>query len=138
MAGVTGKRRILLLFSVLAGLFLMHGITGGDSCHGAPPATTSMTSMASVHGEHSYPAMPDVNVRSAPSHPEPGHAQAGETCVPLRPEGLSSLYSALFLLIVTAWQPRLLFGTRLIRSHWPNGPPRTGVQVLHALSISRT
>ncbi|NUP53823.1 MAG: hypothetical protein HOW97_41855 [Catenulispora sp.] len=166
---------MLLLFSVLAGLFLMHGLTGGglggDSCHGMPPMPMAMApghgvpaqAMATrpVAAMHRMSAVPVAASKSASvsasasggapagtpaaapamvsgPDPFPGHPQIGETCVPLRPEGLSGLFLALFLIVITVWRPRLPFDARPIRAHWPNGPPRTGVQVLHTLSISRT
>lgn len=140
MAGAIGKWRVLLLFPVLAGLFLMHGITGGGagtaSCHDMPlPAMI----MASAHKAHVHPDAHIMNARLTPAHPMSGHVQTGETCTPLRPEGLADLFLGLVLIVATVgWWPRLPFGVRLIRPHWPNGPPRTGVQVLNLLSISRT
>ena len=143
MAGRSGKRRVLLLLPLLAGLFLMHGLTGGDpggdSCHGMPPAPMAgvMSGAMAVASAHGVPMQATDAVRSP--DPVPGHhAQAGQTCVPLRPEGMAGLFLALFSVIITVWWPRLPFSARLIRAHWPHGPPRSGVQVLRALSISRT
>ncbi|GAA2002759.1 hypothetical protein [Catenulispora subtropica] len=159
MTGVAGKQRVLVLFSVLAGLFLMHGITGGGTgCHGMSPAAMAMTSAGSpmwpgpagstwsgsagltgsAHGAPMHSAIHDEPAMLVPAQPKPGHAQAGETCVPLRPESWAGLFLLAFLIAITAWRPRLPHGTKLVRPHWPHGPPRTGVQVLHQLSISRT
>lgn len=142
MAGANGKRRLLLLLPVLAGLFLMHGITGGGagtaSCHDMPLPAMVMASAheAHAHVHHDAHAM---NATLTPAHPMSGHVQTGETCTPLRPEGLADLFlSPVLIVAATGSWPRLPFGVRLIRPHWPNGPPRTGVQVLNLLSISRT
>ena len=168
MAGETGRRRLVLLFSVLAGFFLMHGLTAGGfgGCHGSPSAVMAMSEpesvsesmAASMDGAVSHPAGHEMPVSSparaaspvavetvtgpmpvigAPD-PMPGHDEAGGGCVPLRPEGLAGLFLALFLIVITPWRPRLPHVVWLIRPHWPNGPPRTGVQVLRTLNVSRT
>jgi hypothetical protein len=141
MAGVIGKRRLPLLFSVLAGLFLMHGLSVGDSCHGMPPMamaapTATATAMGTTPADGAHPHLAsDINA-AAPAHPMASRVQAGDTCTPLRPEGPASLFPALFfVLAVVSPTP---CGARPTHPHWPHGPPRTGVQTLHTLSISRT
>lgn len=143
MAGMTGGRRIPLLFSVLAGLFLMHGISavGPGGCHGMSPSMAPMrVSMATAPMQPSSMARATPEASTAFSSPAPmsDRAVAGETCIPLRPEGLSGLFLALFLIVIALcwpWLPRI---AQSIRCYWANGPPRTGVQILRTLSISRT
>ena len=117
MAGGTGRRRVVLLFAVLAGLFLMHGLSA-PSMHGMPiPPQTSMVSS---------------------TVPTADHMEGCENCVPLRPESMSGLFLALFLVVITLWRFRLPHFSRQTHPHWPHGPPRDGVQILRTLSISRT
>lgn len=139
MAGAARGRRVMLLFAVLAGLFLMHGLTAGGAvgCHGGTAG------MAMTRTRPMPVAVPQAGMRtgqtvSGDPGPMTDHAQPGETCVPLRPEGLSGLFLALFLIVITLWRPRLPHSARLIRPHWPHGPPRTGIHILRTLSISRT
>ena len=164
MAHETGKRHVVLLFAVLAGLFLMHGLSAGGvaGCHGATAEMVAVQPMRgmpadpAMHADPAEPADPAMRSESAmPSvaagwagaqmptavgDPDPmaDHAHAGETCIPLRPEGLSGLFLALFLIVITLWRPRLPRSACLIRPYWPHGPPRSGVQVLRTLSVSRT
>ena len=134
MAGGTGTRRVLLPFAVLAGLFLMHGLSA-PAMHGMPmpaPMSTQVSMPAHLPSQANAPTA----VSNADAMPD--SMQAGMTCIPLRPEGMAGLFLALFLLVITQWRPRLSLPPRPIRSHWPHGPPRTGAQILRALSISRT
>ncbi|WP_194917051.1 hypothetical protein [Catenulispora rubra] len=124
MAGRAGRRHAMLLFTVLAGLFLMHGFSA-PSMHGMPMSMSMQ--MASHTADAASGAMPTTD-----------HMQADETCVPLRPEGLAGLFLALFLIVIMPWRPRLAFPARLIGPRWPHGPPRPGAQILRMLSISRT
>jgi hypothetical protein len=170
MAGATGKRHVVLLFTVLAGLFLMHGLSA-PSMHGMPmpmpmpvpapgpaamatsmaapmpaseavstPVSTpvSMQPQADVPTVRIMPIMPIMPIMDSIPAPMSDPMQGSMTCVPLRPEGLAGLFVALFLIVMMPWRPRLSFPARLIHPHRPHGPPRTGVQILHALSISRT
>jgi hypothetical protein len=120
----------MLLFTVLAGLFLMHGVSA-PSMHGMPMPMSSLSDSAM-----SVPMAGATTVSS--EVPTADHMEACETCVPLRPEGTAGLFLALFLIVITLWRPRLPQAPRLIHPHWRHGPPRTGVQTLRALSISRT
>jgi hypothetical protein len=143
MAGGVGRRRLVLLFSVLAGLFLMHGLDA-PAMHGMPvpmsmsrsvPMPTSMSVPRSVSAPVAVPSQPDSVVHlDAMSD----HMQADTACVPLRPEGMSGLFLALFLIVTMLWRPRLPHLARPIRPRWPHGPPRTGIEVLRTLNISRT
>ncbi len=143
MAGRVGRRHVVLLFSVLAGLFLMHGLSAGGvggvgGCHGLASemvmADPAMSPAATSHT--SAGASASVEVRDP--QPISDHPQVGESCIPLRPEGLSGLFLALFLIVITLWRPRLPRSARQIRPHWPHGPPRSGAQILRTLNISRT
>lgn len=149
MAGGTGRRRVMLLFTVLAGLFLMHGLSA-TSMHGTPMQGMPVRGMP-MRGSMSQASMPAavhmVSATSVPmtdaatvsgAVPTADHMQACETCIPLRPEGMSGLFLALFLIVITLWRPGPPQILRLIRPHWPHGPPRTGAQILRTLSISRT
>ena len=130
MAGRAGRRHTMLLFTVLAGLFLMHGLSA-PSMHGMPiPASSRMASVMPPHA--------DAPATDSNPGPMSDHMQADMTCVPLRPEGLSGLFFALLLIVIALWRPWLAFPVCLIRPHWPHGPPRPGVQILRTLSISRT
>lgn len=144
MAGRTGRRRVLLLFAVLAGLFLMHGLST-PSMHGMPmpmpmPMQMSVSTPVSVSSpmDSAMPAPTTMATAISSTAPKTDHMEAGETCVPLRPEGMSALFLALFLIVITLWRPRLPHSPRLIHPHWPHGPPRTGARILRTLSISRT
>ena len=134
MAAGAGRRHAMLLFTVLAGLFLMHGFSA-PSMHGMPMpmASHTVSPMASA-----MPAQATDQDAVSGAMPTTDHMQAGETCVPLRPESLSGLFLALFLIVIALWRPRLAFPACLISPRWPHGPPRSGVQILRTLSISRT
>ncbi|MBS2536452.1 hypothetical protein KGQ20_27195 [Catenulispora sp. NF23] len=126
----------MLLFSVLAGLFLMHGLSAGGvgGCHGlASEMVMAHPAMAPAAAGHASAA---VEVRGP--QPISDHPQVGESCVPLRPEGLSGLFLALFLIVITPWLPGLPRSAGQTRPHWPHGPPRSGAQILRTLNISRT
>ena len=146
MAAGARRQQLMLLFTVLAGLFLMHGLSA-PSMHGMPMATPMPVSshMDSHMGSHmgSYmgsaeQAPTGASATVSGTVPATGHMEAGETCVPLRPDGMSGLFLVLFLIVVAPWRPRLPNAPRPIHPHWPHGPPRPGIQILHALSISRT
>jgi hypothetical protein len=83
-------------------------------------------------------AFPDAPVTLSGAEPTADHMQPGETCVPLRPEGMSALFLALLLIVITLWRPRLPHTPRPVHPYWPHGPPRTGAHILRTLSISRT
>lgn len=143
MAGMTGRWRIPLLFSVLAGLFLMHGLSavGPGGCHGMSPSMAPMGMPMATPAPMQPSSMghqPEASIASSSPAPMSDHAVAGESCIPLRPEGLSGLFLALVLIVIALWWPWLPRIARSIRCYWPNGPPRTGVQILRTLSISRT
>src|ERR1051326_6386951 len=110
MAEMTGKR-LLLLFSVLAGLFLMHGLSavGPGGCHGSSQSAMPMQSTpmpASAAPMQAYATAltaPEAPVVSVSPDPMADHAMVGESCIPLRPEGLSALFPALFLIVIALW-----------------------------------
>jgi hypothetical protein len=128
MAGGTRTRHVVLLFTVLAGLFLMHGLSA-PSMHGMSMPAAMPAAM---------PAHTNAPTADSSPDPMPDHAHADMTCIPLRPEGTAGLFLALCLIVMTLWRPRLSHSARLILPYLPHGPPRTGVQVLRTLSISRT
>ncbi len=155
MAGRVGRRHVVLLFSVLAGLFLMHGLSAGgvggvSGCHGlasemvmadpamSPAATSHTSASASAGASTGASTGTSTSVEVRDPQPISDHPQVGESCIPLRPEGLSGLFLALFLIVITLWRPRLPRSARQIRPHWPHGPPRSGAQILRTLNISRT
>jgi hypothetical protein len=138
MAAGAGTRRVVLLFAVLAGLFLMHGLNA-PAMHGMPmPMPVSRSMPVSTHAESamSAGAGSSATVSSPDAMPDP--MQASMTCIPLRPEGMASLFLALLLVVITLWRPRPALPARTVHPHWPHGPPRTGTQILRTLSISRT
>jgi hypothetical protein len=140
MAAGTGRRHAMLLFTVLAGLFLMHGLSA-PSMHGMPMSmhlSTQMSPPMSSHADSAMPSHVDAPDAVSGAMPTTDHMQAGETCIPLRPEGLSGLFLALFLIVIALWRPRPPNIPRPIHPHWPHGPPRAGVQILRTLSVSRT
>jgi len=130
MAAGRGRRRATLLFAVLGGLFLMHGLSA--------PSMHCMPMPMSSHADSAMSGQMAAATTVSDAVPAADHMGSGDTCVPLRPEGLAGLFLALFLIVITLWRPRLPHAPRLIHPHWPHGPPRTGVQTLRTLSISRT
>lgn len=134
MATRTGRQHAMLLFTVLAGLFLMHGLSA-PSMHCMP---MQVSAPMSSHADPAMSAPMAVSTTVSDAAPTTDHMEAGESCIPLRPEGMAGLFLALFLIVITLWRPRLPHAPRLIHPHWPHGPPRTGVQTLRTLSISRT
>lgn len=134
----------MLLFAVLAGLFLMHGISA-PSMHGMPmpmPMGAQASIPVQAQAQASMPMATSTPRDDADTVsdtvPTADRMDSCETCVPLRPEGMSGLFLALFLIVITLRRLRLTHAPLLIRPHWPHGPPRTGVQTLRTLSISRT
>ena len=137
MAVRTGRRHVMLLFTVLAGLFLMHGVSCRCTvCRCRHARCRWCDRPVSPHIGHVGPVARATTVSGA--LPTADHMDGCETCVPLRPEGMAGLFLALFLIVITLWRPRLPHAPRLIHPYWPHGPPRTGVQTLRTLSISRT
>ena len=143
-----GRRRVLLLFAVLAGLFLMHGLSAPSmhcmpmpmpmSSHAESAMPATMPSHADMLAHADMPAQADMATTVGDQQPTADHMQSGETCVPLRPEGLTGLFLALFLVVIALWRPGQPYVPHLIHPRWPHGPPRAGVDLLRTLSISRT
>jgi hypothetical protein len=137
MATRAGRRHVMLLFAVLAGLFLMHGVSA-PSMHGMPmsmsaPMSMQVSAPVSSHMDSAMSAPMPATTTVSDAVPT-DHMEGCDTCVPLRPEGMAGL----FLIVIMLWRPRLPHAPRLIHPRWPHGPPRTGVQTLRTLSISRT
>lgn len=125
-----GRRRVVLLFAVLAGLFLMHGLSV-PSMHGMPIAMSAQMDSVSQVSMAAPMSLSDAV-------PTADRMEGCETCVPLRPEGMSGLFLALFLAVMTPWRVQLPHFLRRMHPRWPHGPPRIGVRILRTLSISRT
>ena len=126
MATRAGRQHAMLLFTVLAGLFLMHGICA-PSMHGMPVSEVMPMPVSGAMSISASSPMPvassDAPTILSGAEPTADHMAGGESCIPLRPEGMSGLFLALFLIVITLWRPKLPDGLRLIRPHWPHGPP---------------
>jgi hypothetical protein len=133
-------RRAALVLTVLAGLFLMHGMSSATACHGG----TSMLGMASPAMHTGMTAMPDVPSpqQATVAAPATGdaHTATGDSCTPLRPDGPIGLL-LVFAAVVLWGLPRIpSAGGRIgaARRGWTHGPPRPGVEILFGLGICRT
>lgn len=134
-------RRAALVLTVLAGLFLMHGMSAATACHGG----TSMPGMASPAMHPGMTAMPDApgTAQAAAvmaSTTADAHAATGDSCTPLRPDAPAGPLAA-FAAVVLWGLPRIpAAGGRIgaVRRGWAHGPPRPGVDLLSGLGICRT
>lgn len=142
--------RYAAVLVVLAGLFLMHGMSSAAAgCHGGDEAGI-MPMAASAAVEHPLAAAmttmsPVADVRSATetaTSAEDTHSQSADTCVPLRPEDASAVGLPVLGVV-------LAFGLWLYGGSHPGspagrrrsdaGPPRgSGTALLVNLCISRT
>jgi hypothetical protein len=116
---VTRSARLVTVFAVLAGIFLMHGLPA-QSC--AAGSGDMATMAVADHASHTEPAM------------SPGH---GSPCVFTMPSRDHAPVLALVLLTVAAlvtalWRPRLVGGPSR------RGPPLSGPQLLTLVCVSRT
>jgi hypothetical protein len=116
---VTTSARLLTLFALLAGIFLMHGLPAQSCAAGAG----DMPAMVDVgHGVQVEPAM------------SPGH---GSPCVFTAPSRDQVPVLALVLLVVGVlltmlWRPLLVGGPSR------RGPPLAGARLLNLVCVSRT
>ena len=121
--GVTTGARLLTLFAVLVGIFLMHGLPAQSCAAGSGDMSTVITV---DHAPHLGPAMgPAMG---------PGH---GGVCVFTMPSRDHAPVLALVLLLVAVlltvlWRPLLVGGPGR------RGPPVSGVQLLTVVCVSRT
>jgi hypothetical protein len=136
--------RLAVLLTVLAGLFLMHGMSAapGSGCHSGMPmartaeATPPTMAMAYPMPQHSDPHMTAVADTTSPVHVTV-NAIPGDTCVPLRPDvfdGAGPIMLAVLWLVTGQ-------STGAFRAHsprWPHGPPQSGIDRLHSLGVCRT
>ena len=134
-------RRAAVILAVLAGLFLMHGISaaGGGACHGAaPPGLTDAAMPMTIAG----PGAPAVHPTTAPviSHASGMSEATGDSCTPLRPDGPAGLLLALGLALTCFARRVSGFAglVRAVRREWAHGPPRPGAALLCELSVCRT
>ena len=144
--------RFAAVLAVLAGLFLMHGMSATQSCHGSPAAMASMTSASMV-----APVEPAADPTSAMTQgmnggsaaaqvlaPDVGHESAliGDSCVPLRAE--ESGVAAMMLLALVLTVGFLALANRRSApfiARWRRPPasiPRCGAELLVSLCVSRT
>jgi hypothetical protein len=65
------------------------------------------------------------------------HMTSGETCIPLRPDGIGLALSALILWWIVT-DRRVPSPIAIARRRWPHGPPRRGIDLLRDLSVCRT
>ena len=146
--------RLALLLAVFAGLFLMHGMSAsaGNGCHsGASPMAAMESSTASpMAGAADSPIPIPMPIAMAMSghgseHATTGdsvtradaaeHLASGETCIPLRPDGVVLALSAFVVWWMTDHGVR---SVAIALRRWPHGPPRRGADLLNELRVCRT
>lgn len=152
VAGSAAGRRVkalqLLAGLVLAGLWLMHGVsaTTEAGCHGVPVLMTSMSAPAA----HAGPAAAGLARTSAATVSQPGtagstHAGEGETCLSGQPPSsgdlllglLACLAAFAFACGLAEFLPRRPSSTvDRLRRRGPPGP--VGRALLTSVCISRT
>lgn len=131
--------RLALLITVLAGFFLMHGLSGAEACvsdalehSAAQAATVSVTTSAPVAS-----ASTNTSARAEAAAADSCVCVAmGALCMPLRPQDNSSLLG-LFLLVLaalpagSAWTQ---FMTAVLRAARPRSYHGAPVRVLACVS----
>lgn len=91
-----GRWRLTVLLAVLAGLFLMHGVSSGDSCAGlgAPASGASQNAptaaVAVITG-----ALTPAGSAIVSAAEQCGCDGMGVACIPLRPESATALLTVL-------------------------------------------
>ncbi|NUP46390.1 MAG: hypothetical protein HOW97_03615 [Catenulispora sp.] len=143
-------QRAVLVFAVLVGFFLMHGVSavGSAGCHGGMSPSLSAQSSHVMGSGMIAPVMAAGVVQSDPASTPAVTAEdkadesvvTGDSCIPLRPDGLSGLLLALGLCVAgLAWRlsgvARVIAGVRRGSAH---GPPRSGTDLLCAMGVCRT
>jgi hypothetical protein len=95
-AAARGRWRLTVLFAVLAGLFLMHGISSGDSCAalGSPPIAASQNAPMAVAGAP-VGALTLPGPATVAAAEQCGCDGMGAVCVPLRHESAMALLAVL-------------------------------------------
>lgn len=127
-------RRGAVLFAVLVGLFLMHGMSAGgvaSGCHG-------QVTGGSPHAMSNSAATATTMTTVASADTGDAHGAGGDTCVPLRSDGSSSLLLALAFVAIAVWPASMrgLVAPRIPRTR--RGPPRSGADLLVIVSVCRT
>lgn len=91
--------RLILLISVLAGFFFMHGLSGADSCVGAahslPADARSAAAVAPVNSTMASAALGGGSSQASPA--DQCCAAMGTPCVPQRPRDEAWLFVVLLL-----------------------------------------
>lgn len=130
--------RLALLITVLAGFFLMHGLSGADTCASVMPSLPSSAgSTAATAATSTMTGQAAVQQQTVPS--DRCCAAAGALCVPLRPQEAGWL-----LLLGLAVCPESLAWTRLIAAalrapvHHARGVHARGAPVRLLACVIRT
>jgi hypothetical protein len=134
--------QLTVLITVLAGFFLMHGLSGADAC--VPSALDRAVAQYAVVSASTSSAMAPMNATSASAGTEAVPADSccavmGTMCVPLRPQDSTLLLTLLLLGLATlptgsAWTRFIaaaMRGIRGARLRSFGGPP---VRVLACVS----
>jgi hypothetical protein len=155
-----GRPRLFLLLAVLAGLFLMHGMSAASAsgCHGgtlpmsvspmsvspmslSPMAMPMTAPMTTQHPDHLAAA---GDSRDSPAWQSSPHLHeavtAAGTCVPLRPDDTAGLVVVLMLVALSLWRAADLRDSFLSRGlrRSSHGPPRRCADLLTDLGVCRT
>jgi hypothetical protein len=139
-------QRAAMVFAVLLGFFLMHGMpaVGGTGCHGVMPASLTARAMDSGMSAPAMAATPGpgmaVSSSTATVHGTGSSALVGDSCTPLRPDGPGGLLLALGACALWMSWRRPGGANRIAGAlrGWAHGPPRSGIDLLCALGVCRT
>jgi hypothetical protein len=135
-----------MVFAVLLGFFLMHGMpaVGNAGCHGVMPASLTARAMDSGRTDPAMTATSGqgmaVPSSTATVHDRTGTpALAGDSCTPLRPDGLGGLLLALGTCALWIWRrPSVANRVAGVWRGWAHGPPRSGIDLLCSMGVCRT
>jgi hypothetical protein len=102
-AAASSRWRVTVLFTVLAGLFLMHGISSGDSCAGlgSPASAVSQNAPRIAAGAVNGALTPAGSATVAAAE-QCGCDGMGAACIPLRPESATTLLAVLIVGVALA------------------------------------
>ena len=134
--------RMALLFTVLAGFFLMHGLSSADAC--IPNLLEQAATQSTVVSASTSGAMASTSAASTSTGTEAAPADSccavmGTLCVPLRPQDSALLLTLLLLGLATlptgsAWTQFIAAALRGIRGARPRSFGGTPVRVLACVS----
>ena len=136
--------RLALLITVLAGFFLMHGLSGADTCASATPSLSAgagSTVATAATSPMAGQATTELQTAPATSPADQCCAAMGTLCVPLRPQDTGWLLTLLLLGLAAfagspAWTRLIAAALRLVRAARPR--PATGPPVHLLACVIRT